>query len=437
MRPVANILVDLYDFQPVFNTESIDIVVQNIYESKNQYTILLKRLDQTEGWDIDINVLIWYRSENTSVIMNIGKSNTPEKRLTVNTDFIIYPGVFQEYMNLQPYKFIEPPNPIPISRQDFNNIFDIDMVVLPSQLYAVGFTDGKVFMYNEKYDMFYEIIRSINHILRVYLTYRNEISDKKFHFIICSGDGYMERHYPSVRTIPRLIGETDFQSSEVVMLDNPDEYAVLGKNVKYILGQSYQKGTPNAIGIPDRHYFYCNLYHSFRSFHRGIPFNQKINKVAFASRKERGSKYNFTERRDIETNQREYFYSDNVSKKNIFCSSGWVDSKDLVNYKYILDIDGIAATWDATAWKLNSGSVIFKTDSCWKQWFYDEFEPWKNYVPVKDDFSDIDERFEWCETHPEECKKMIDNNLKLFQKVYRYQNVVDYTLGIIDRILEP
>jgi hypothetical protein len=236
--------------------------------------------------------------------------------------------------------------------------------------------------------------------------------------------------------VPRLIGETDFQSSEVVMLDNPDEYAVLGKNVKCILGQSYQKGTPNAIGIPDRHYFYCNLYHSFRSFHRGIPFNQKINKVAFASRKERGSKYNFTERRDIETNQREYFYSDNVFKKNIYCSSGWVDSKDLVNYKYILDIDGIAATWDATAWKLNSGSVIFKTDSCWKQWFYDEFEPWKNFVPVKDDFSDIDERFEWCETHTEECKKMIDNNLKLFQKVYRYQNVVDYTLGIIDRILD-
>jgi hypothetical protein len=118
-------------------------------------------------------------------------------------------------------------------------------------------------------------------------------------------------------------------------------------------------------------------------------------------------------------NQREYFFSDNVSKKNVECSMYWVDSKDLVKFKYILDIDGMAATWDATAWKMNSGSVLFKTDSCWKQWFYEDFVPWKNYIPIKDDFSDMDEKFEWCESNPEECQKIIENNLNLFQKVYR------------------
>lgn len=429
---VSNIFADLYEFQPVFNSDTIDIDVQAIYDSLNRFTVLVTRLDNNEGWNIDVNILIWYRSENKSVIMNVGQSNTSEKRLTIDTDFLIYPG-----LKLEPsksYKMIEPTNPIPISKTDFNKLFNTDLVTLPAQLYAVGIQNNTVYMYNEKYIMFHEIMKSINHILRTYLTYRNEDIYKTFYFIICAADGYMEYHYPSKRVVPKIIGETEYQNQDIVTLASPDEYAVFSNKMKYILAQSYQSSTPYVIGIPDRHYFYCNLYHPFRSFHKGMSFYNKISKIAFVARKERGTKYNFTNRRDIEMNQREYFFSGNVSKKNVECSIYWVDSKDLVKFKYILDIDGMAATWDATAWKINSGSVLFKTDSCWKQWFYGDFEPWKNYIPIKDDFSDIDEKFEWCESNPEECEKIIENNLNLFQKVYRYQNVLNYTLKIIDII---
>jgi len=434
MRSVSNVFVDVYEFQPIFNYENIDIILNSIYESPNSFSILVKRLDQENGWNIDINVLIWYRSENKHDIINIGTSDQSEKRILINTEFIIYPGQSAELAS--GYKMIEPPNPIPISKTDFNDKFNTDLVTLPAQLYAVGIANNIVYMYNEKYIMFHEIMKSINHILRTYLTYRNRDVSKKFYFIICAADGYMEYHYPSERIIPRMIGETEYQNKDIVILDSPLEYAVFGNKIKYILAQSYQSGTPNIIGIPDRHYFYCNLYHPFRSFHKGMSFNSKISKIAFVARKERGTKYNFTKRRDIEMNQREYFFSDNVSKKNVECSMYWVDSKDLVKFKYILDIDGMAATWDATAWKMNSGSVLFKTDSCWKQWFYEDFVPWKNYIPIRDDFSDMDEKFEWCESNPEECQKIIENNLNLFQKVYRYQNVVDYTLTVIDSMME-
>lgn len=434
MRSVSNVFADVYEFQPVFNYETMDLIVNAIYESSNSLSILVTRLDKDTGWNIDINILIWYRSENKHEIINIGTSDQSEKRILINTDFIIYPG--QKVEPATRYKMIEPPNPIPISKTDFNNLFNTDLVTLPAQLYAVGIMNNTVYMYNEKYIMFHEIMRSINHILRTYLTYRNQDMSKRFYFIICAADGYMEYHYPSERNIPRMIGETEYQNKDIVTLDSPSEYAVFSNKIKYILAQSYQSGTPNIIGIPDRHYFYCNLYHPFRSFHKGMSFDTKISKIAFVARKERGTKYNFTNRRDIEMNQREYFFSDNVSKKNVECSMYWVDSKDLVKFKYILDIDGMAATWDATAWKMNSGSVLFKTDSCWKQWFYEDFVPWKNYIPIRDDFSDMDERFEWCESNPDECQKIIENNLNLFQKVYRYQNVLNYTLRRIDLIME-
>jgi hypothetical protein len=434
MRSVSNVFTDVYEFQTVFNYETMDLIVNAIYESSNSLSILVTRLDKDTGWNIDINILIWYRSENKHEIINIGTSDQSEKRILINTDFIIYPG--QKVEPATRYKMIEPPNPIPISKTDFNDKFNTDLVILPAQLYAVGIANNIVYMYNEKYIMFHEIMKSINHILRTYLTYRNRDISKKFYFIICAADGYMEYHYPSERNIPRMIGETEYQNKDIVTLDSPSEYAVFSNKIKYILAQSYQSGTPNIIGIPDRHYFYCNLYHPFRSFHKGMSFDTKISKIAFVARKERGTKYNFTNRRDIEMNQREYFFSDNVSKKNVECSMYWVDSKDLVKFKYILDIDGMAATWDATAWKMNSGSVLFKTDSCWKQWFYEDFVPWKNYIPIRDDFSDIDEKFEWCESNPEECQKIIENNLNLFQKVYRYQNVIDYTLTVIDSMME-
>jgi hypothetical protein len=108
----------------------------------------------------------------------------------------------------------------------------------------------------------------------------------------------------------------------------------------------------------------------------------------------------------------------------------------MLKYKYILDIDGNASTWDATAWKLNSGSVIFKAKSPWRQWFYDEYLPWIHYIPIADDFSDLQEKYQWCETHAKECERMIIRCKDLFQKVYRFSNIIHYVNTIFEKTRE-
>jgi hypothetical protein len=155
-----------------------------------------------------------------------------------------------------------------------------------------------------------------------------------------------------------------------------------------------------------------------------------------ASRYDRGQKENFTERRDLDhTIPRQYFLTDAVDKSNVHYSEHiWIDSHEMVNYKYILDTDGRASTWDATAWKLNSGSVIMKQVSPWRQWFYDEYRPWIHYVPIANDFSDLQEKFQWCESHQAECEAMVQACLALFQKIYRFHNVIEYTKGVIETI---
>ena len=126
--------------------------------------------------------------------------------------------------------------------------------------------------------------------------------------------------------------------------------------------------------------------------------------------------------------QREYFYSDAVPKEDYIIAPKYMEITDMIGYKYILDIDGTAGSWDSTAWKLNSGSVILIVESCCRQWFQNDYIPWVHYVPVKDDFSNIKEQYEWCESHQKECEEMIKKCKILFEKAYRYQNVIDYTV---------
>jgi hypothetical protein len=257
--------------------------------------------------------------------------------------------------------------------------------------------------------------------------------ETKYHFLICANDGYFERNYNSNERIhPIIITEDEYNDGKRIENFAMDAYPVY-YDKKWILGMSNHVNMPFTIDVIDRHYLYCNLYHSFRSFHRGIPFLKKKNQIIFACRVSRSSKYNFI-KEQMDCSQRHYFYSEHVCKDNIVCGiDQWIDNKEMVNYKYILDIDGNACTWDATAWKLNSGSVIFKAKSPWKQWYYDEYLPWTHYIPIEDDFSDIQEKYQWCENHPLECEKMIMNCKQLFQKTFRFSNIITYVKTIFER----
>jgi len=424
---VKNVDADVNNYKTYFCFDKIDIEVITEYINQTSYNIIVRRVDTDSGWGDDIEVLVYYRDHGEKEIVTIGSSELREKVVLVETKYTIEPS--GETVNRSPgYNLRNLPGIYRISREEFNRDFSTDIVVLPKSMYAVGLQNGSAYTYNQDYQTYFMIEECIKHILQVALTFTKY---DRFYFIISAYDGYMEGHYNNYRTIPKIIGDTEYENRMTVELDNLNEYAVLHKK-KWVISQANHSGTPYTLDIVDRHYFYHNLYNPFRSFHKGVPFSKKQNKIVFAGQ-DRGTKYNFTNRRDIEISQRDYFKSDAVSKENIVCG-GWIDRSEMIHYKYILDIDGNSSTWDATAWKLNSGSVILKTQSCWRQWFYDEYLPNVHYIPVKDDFSDIQEKYQWCESHPGECMIMIDRCKALFQKVYKYQNIMEYTKNLLDKI---
>lgn len=437
-KSVKFVDVDLYEYHPNFGHDYTDLQVTTEYIDSRNFFVVITRLDKPAGWNETLQVLVYYRKNQIHQIITVDPSpEISQQKVQIQLGFDIYES-------LEPTKYYPAYSLVekdaiavePISKSVFEDMFHTEIYTkLPDNMYAVGLMDGKIYMYNERFGSYYEIIHNIKLIARIFFTYYPK--EIKYHFLICSNDGYFERHYLSERTISRRWTDADYNDGQRVHIDDPKEYPLLYSG-KWIFGMSNHWKMPYTIDIIDRHYLYCNLYNSFRSFHRGIPFREKIDKIIFACRVSRSSKYNFLPTHaNIEMSQREYFYSDAVSKENIVCErEKWIDNREMVDYKYILDVDGNASTWDATAWKLNSGSVIFKTKSPWRQWFYDDYLPWVHYIPIADDFSDLQEKYQWCECHMLECERMIIRCKDLFQKTFRFSNIIEYVLAVIEKTRE-
>ena len=467
---VQEIDVDLYNYKPLGHGDKTDSIVRHKFIDHHHFDILLdyyipleKLSDKLSNQKVEIEILVYYRKYGVKQIVTIDPSSFNREQIHIfpNKCYFIYHVEVPDGIEIESakktlvvyphYNLVEAPEDIrKCSLAEFNERFYKNTYIyhpLPTNIYAVGIQEGIIYMYNEAFSSYFEIIDVIKFQIQVYLTFFSS----KFAFLICADDGYMEGFPANLGTIRNREKIADFsgacpakpEGQEAACRRIPseklqeNEYAMLHR-AKWVLGMSNKIDVPYTLDIVDRHYFYCSLYHDFRSFHRGIPFQNKIAKIVYAGRLHNSSRFNFLLEREKTHNktQREYFYSDAVSKENVVCEKGkWIESKEMVEYKYILDMDGNACTWDATAWKLNSGSILFKVESGWRQWFYDSFHPCIHYVPIADDFSDLQEKYHWCEAHPAECETMISNAKDLFQEVYRFSTVVEYTRNALSKMV--
>jgi hypothetical protein len=70
-------------------------------------------------------------------------------------------------------------------------------------------------------------------------------------------------------------------------------------------------------------------------------------------------------------------------------------------HKYALDIDGNSNAWANLFQRLLLGCCVIKVASQrgYRQWYYDALEPWRHFVPVKADLSDLIEKIAWCKAN--------------------------------------
>lgn len=68
-------------------------------------------------------------------------------------------------------------------------------------------------------------------------------------------------------------------------------------------------------------------------------------------------------------------------------------------WKYLIDVEGCG--WSARLKTfLWSGRVAFLAERPWKEWFFPQLEPWRHYVPVRRDLSDLVDNYRRIEADP-------------------------------------
>jgi Glycosyl transferase family 90 len=83
----------------------------------------------------------------------------------------------------------------------------------------------------------------------------------------------------------------------------------------------------------------------------------------------------------------------------------YVPEPTWIDLKFAIDVDGNTNAWSNLFTRMIYGCCVIKIGSKhgFRQWYYDRLVPWKHFIPVQDDLSDLLERVEWCRSHLSEC----------------------------------
>lgn len=102
----------------------------------------------------------------------------------------------------------------------------------------------------------------------------------------------------------------------------------------------------------------------------------------------------------------------------------YVRPEDSIIYKYLIDIDGNSCSYARMAWILYSNSVLFKHMSNKVQWYYSQMQPYVHYIPIANDFSNLQSQFTWAESHQIEVEAIALNGRKLAMKVFSRNGIL-------------
>lgn len=80
-------------------------------------------------------------------------------------------------------------------------------------------------------------------------------------------------------------------------------------------------------------------------------------------------------------------------------------STAVLQHKYQINIDGTVAAY-RLPYLLVGDSVVLKQDSIYYEHFYNELQPWKHYIPIKSNLSDLLEKLKWAKDHDEEVRSV-------------------------------
>jgi len=326
----------------------------------------------------------------------------------------------------------------PLTLEAFNREYDADLVGLPQWLFALGVKDGTYQTYS-KIELYGETL--VEYWMEHYAP-----SLPKHYAIICPMDGMgnngdiaeklMDKEITSdmidtMNSSPLLIPELN---NSLSVSEGKNEYPIFHSK-RTIYAMCSNVNDPTTVLIPDAHFIREKAYQEKKDEidQNRKPYHERKSECTWRGNLNNGSIQNFMDPKGKTLNPRHTFQK--LYEEGRFPKVEFEDKntpiKDQIQYKMILDIDGWSATWSATVWKMYSGSVLLKVKSKWKQWFHHRLEPWVHYVPVANDYSDLNDKIEWCLHNEQACIDITENAKRFVVEHLNWEQVKKDTLATV------
>ena len=114
-----------------------------------------------------------------------------------------------------------------------------------------------------------------------------------------------------------------------------------------------------------------------------------------------------------------------------------IPMNEQIKYKYILNIDGHSKP-NRTSYLLQCGSLMLMVESKYVIgdvcWYSDLLKPFIHYIPIKYDFSDLEEKIIWCRNHDDDCKLIVQNAKKLYNEYLTKEKILYYSAYVLNNI---
>ncbi len=87
-----------------------------------------------------------------------------------------------------------------------------------------------------------------------------------------------------------------------------------------------------------------------------------------------------------------------------------------LNYKYLICMDGNTSSYPGLHWRLLSNSTVLKQDSTHIQWYYRGLIPYRDFIPIKSDLSNIKDAIEYLKAHDDIARQIAKNGQEFAKK---------------------
>ncbi len=109
-----------------------------------------------------------------------------------------------------------------------------------------------------------------------------------------------------------------------------------------------------------------------------------------------------------------------------------------VKYKYLLNVDGHTRP-NRTSWILSSSSLMLLVEPKNQvnpdyTWIEKVLKPWKHYVPIKPDLSDLEEQILWCKSNDAECIQIVKRANKFAKTYFTKDTIAEYMAYLMNNI---